>query len=148
MEPTQESQSSTAAPSESRARGRLLLWLGSGLFLLGFVVYFVQAFFFKYLVTPWYMPVLFTLGAVLTLVSLGQRPTWTRAVVSLVLALLCAGEWYFMLSMSVLPEYQGPLQVGKKIPAFTTTLADGNSFTERDLRKGALTALVFYRGHW
>jgi len=66
----------------------------------------------------------------------------------LALALLSAGEWYFILWMSRLPEYKGPVQVDKKIPEFTTTFADGNSFTEKDLQKGTPTVLVFYRGHW
>jgi hypothetical protein len=117
-----------ASPPVARSRGRLWLWLGVGLFLLGFVLYFGQAFLFKHLVTPWYMPILFTAGVLLALVSVRQRPTWTRVITSLVLALLCAGQWYFILSISRLPEYEGPVQVDKKIPEFTTTLADGSSF--------------------
>ena len=138
----------TTSPPIARSRGRLWLWLGVGLFLLGLVLYFVQAFLLKHLVTPWYMPILFTLAVLSALVSVRQRPTWTRVIVSLVLALACAGEWYFILSMSRLPEYEGPVQVDKKIPAFTTTFADGSSFTEKDLQKGTPTVLVFYRGHW
>ena len=141
-------KSLSASPPIARSRGRLWLWLGVGLFLLGFVLYFVQAFQFKHLVTPWYMPILFTLGVLLALVSVRQRPTWTRVIASLVLALLCAGEWYFILSMSRLPEYKGTVQVDKKIPEFTTTLADGAPFTEKDLQKGTPTVLVFNRGHW
>jgi hypothetical protein len=137
-----------ASPPVARSRGRLWLWLGVGVFLLGFVLYFVQAFGFKHLVTPWYMPILFTLGVLLALVSVRLRLTWTRVIALLVLALLSAGEWYFILSMSRLPEYQGPVQAGKKIPGFTTTFADGKPFTEKDLQKGTPTILVFYRGHW
>ncbi|HEX5442321.1 MAG TPA: hypothetical protein VFW87_00770 [Pirellulales bacterium] len=144
---TTESSPTTPA-SAARHRGRGWLWLGVGLCLISFAFYFVQAFQFKHLVTPWYMPILFTLGVLLTLVSVRQRPTWARVTTSLVLALLCAGEWYFMLSMSLLPPYTGPLQIGKKIPKFATTLADGSSFTDQDLRKGGSTVLVFYRGHW
>jgi hypothetical protein len=146
MEIMQESPA--APPAVARRRGRLCLWLGIGLFPLGMVLYFVQAFQFKDLVTPWYMPIMFTLGVLLVLVSVRQRPTWTRVIASLVLALLCAGEWYFILSMSRLPPYQGPVQVDKKIPEFTTTFADGRSFTDKDLQKGTPTVLVFYRGHW
>src|SRR5262249_51872262 len=137
-----------ASPPVARSRGRLWLWLGVGLFLLGLVLFFVQAFAFKHLVTPWYMPILFTLGALLALVSVRQRRTWTRIIALVVLTLLCAGEWYFILSMSRLPEYTGPVQVDKKIPEFTTTFADGSSFTEKDLQNGTPTVLVFYRGHW
>lgn len=146
MDTTQSSPTTPA--SAARHRGRGWLWLGVGLCLISFVLYFVQTFQFKHLVTPWYLPILFTLGMLLALVSVGQRRTWGRVATSLVLALLCAGEWYFMLSMSLLPDYTGPLQIGKKIPTFTTTFADGSSFTDQDLRKGAPTALVFYRGHW
>ena len=137
-----------ASPPVARSRGRLWLWLGVGLCLLSLVFYFVQAFQFKHLMTPWYLPIMFTLGLLLALVSVRQRPTWTRIIALLVLGLLCAGEWYFILWMSRLPEYNGPVQVDKKIPAFTTTLADGSSFTEKDLQKGTPTVLVFYRGHW
>jgi hypothetical protein len=138
----------STSPTTTRSRGRSWLWLGVGLFLLGLVLYFVQAFQFKHLVTPWYMPILFTLGALLALVSVRQRPTWTRVIALLVVTLLCAGEWYFILSISRLPEYKGPVQVDKKIPEFTTTFADGSSFSEKDLQKGTPTVLVFYRGHW
>jgi hypothetical protein len=60
--------------------------------LLGVILYFVQTFQLKHLVTPWYLPILFTLGVLLALVSVRQRPTWTRVIASLVLALLCAGS--------------------------------------------------------
>lgn len=138
----------TTSPSIARSRGRLWLWLGVGLFLLGFVLYFAQAFQFKQLATPWYMPILFTVGVLLALVSVRRRPTWTRVITSVILALLCAGEWYFILSVSRLPEYKGPVQADKKIPEFTTTFADGSSFTEKNLQKGTPTVLVFYRGRW
>jgi hypothetical protein len=141
-------KSLAASPPVARSRGRLCLWLGVGLSLFGLVLYFVQTFQFKQLVTPWYMPILFTLGVLLALVSACQRPTWTRVIALLVLALLSAGEWYFILSMSRLPDYKGPVQVDKKIPEFTTTFANGSSFSEKDLQKGTPTVLVFYRGHW
>jgi hypothetical protein len=124
----------------------LWLWLGVGLLLLGQALYFVQTFQLKHLVTPWYVPILFTAGVLLALVSACQRPTWTRVVALLALALLCAGEWYFILLISRLPEYKGPVQVDKKIPEFTTTFADGRPFTEKDLQKGTPTVLVFNRG--
>jgi CDP-diglyceride synthetase len=137
-----------ASPAVARSRGRLWLWLGIGLFLLAVALFFVQAFAFKHLVTPWYMPILFTLGALSALVSVSQRRTWTRIIALAVLVLFSAFQWFFILSISRLPEYRGPVQVDKKIPEFTTTFADGSSFTERDLQKGTPTVLVFYRGHW
>src|SRR6267143_360110 len=141
-------KSPAASPPVARSRGRLWLWLGVGLFLLGFLLNILQIAVLKYLVTPWYVPILATAGALLALVSVRQRPTWTRVIALLALVLLSAGEWYFILSMSRLPEYKGPVQVDKKIPEFTTTFADGSSFTEKDLQKGTPTVLVFYRGHW
>jgi hypothetical protein len=137
-----------ASPPVARSRGRLWLWLGVGLFLLGFLLNFVQIFVLKFLVTPWYVPILATAGVLLALVSVRQRPTWTRVIAFLALVLLCAGGWYFFLSISRLPEYKGPVQVAKKIPEFTTTLADGSSITEKDLQKGTPTVLVFNRGRW
>ena len=34
------------------------------------------------------------------------------------------------------------------IPAFATSLADGKSFTEKDLATGIPTVLLFFRGRW
>jgi hypothetical protein len=141
-------QSPTTAPPIPRSRGRWWLWLGIGLFLLGLVFNFGQILLLKYLVTPWYLPIMATAGVLLVVVSFRQRPTWTRVIVCLLLVLLCAGEWYFILSLSRLPEYQGPVQVNRKLPEFTTSLADGRPFTEKDLQQGSPTVLVFYRGHW
>jgi len=138
----------TTAPPIVRSRGRSWLWLGVGLSLLGLVLYLVQILLLKLLVTPWYLAFVFTGAALLALISVRQRPTWTRGIALLILALLSAGEWYFLLSMSRLPEYQGAVQVERTIPDFTTTLADGSRFTEKDLQKGVPTVLVFYRGRW
>jgi hypothetical protein len=141
-------QSLTTSPPMLRNRGRWWLWLGVGLCLLGLVLNFVQILLMKLLVVPWYMPILATVGALCALVSIRKRPTWTRGIALVILAALTAGEWYFLLSMSRLPEYKGPVQVERKIPEFTTTLADGRPFTEKDLEKGSPTVLVFNRGHW
>ena len=37
---------------------------------------------------------------------------------------------------------------GEKLPAFATKLADGTSFTDKNLEGGQTSALVFFRGHW
>src|SRR5262249_20858303 len=126
----------TTSPPIARSRGRSWLWLGVGLCLLGLVLNFVQIFLMKLLVVPWYMPILATVGALCALVSIRKRPTWTRGIALVILAVLTAGEWYFLLSMSRLPEYKGPVQVERKLPEFATTLADGRPFTEKDLQKG------------
>jgi hypothetical protein len=140
-------ESLTTSPPMARSRGRLWLWLGVGLFLLGFALFFVQVQ-LKHLVVPWYMPIMATAGALCALVSIRKRPTWTRGIALVLLAVLTVGEWYFMVVVSRLPEYKGPVQVAGKVPDFTTTLADGRSFTEKDLQQGTPTVLVFYRGHW
>jgi hypothetical protein len=138
----------TTSPPIARRRGRSWLWLGVGLFLLGLVLNFVQLLWMKLLVVPWYMPILATVGALSALVSIRKRPTWTRGIALVILAVLTAGEWYFLLSISRLPEYTGPVQVERPIPEFATTLADGRPFTEKDVQQGAPTVLVFYRGRW
>jgi hypothetical protein len=141
-------KSPTTSLPLARSRGRLWLWLGIGLCLLGLVFNFIQIFQLKYLVTPWYLPIMATAGVLLALVSVRQRPTLTRIVGLVLLALLTGLEWFFLLSLSRLPEYQGPVQVDRMIPDFTTTLADGRPFTAKDLQRGIPTVLVFYRGHW
>src|SRR6516165_7020153 len=104
-------QPQASSPPMARRRGRSWLWLGVGVFLLGVVLFIVQAFLLKILVVPWYMPIMFTVGALFVLVAFSQRPTWTRGIVLVLLGLLSAGEWFFILSLSRLPEYIGPAQV-------------------------------------
>ena len=45
------------------------------------------------------------------------------------------------------PPYFGPAQVGQKVPAFTTQLADGKAFTDKDLN-GQDSIVLFFRGRW
>jgi hypothetical protein len=146
MEILQESPT-TSLPL-AKSRGRSWLWLGIGLCILGQVLFFVQVFQLKNLVTPWYQPILATAGVLLALVSVRQRPTWIRIVAVLLLALWAGTGWFFLLSISRLPEYKGPVEIGRMLPEFTTTLADGKPFTSQDLQQGIPTVLVFYRGHW
>jgi hypothetical protein len=131
----------------TRQRGRWWFWLGIAVALLGIVIYVVQ-FALKHLVVPWHMAALGTAGVLFVLVSLWQRVTVGRFVGLVLLALLCAGEWYLLLGLSVLPEYSGPAKVGTELPAFATTLANGSSFTEQDLKTGTSTVLLFFRGRW
>jgi cytochrome oxidase Cu insertion factor (SCO1/SenC/PrrC family) len=46
------------------------------------------------------------------------------------------------------PLYTGPAEIGRRIPKFTTTLADGTPFTEKDLERGNPTVVLFFRGRW
>ena len=138
---------SSTPPASQRSKGRAYLWAGIGLCLLGLVLAVIQ-YGLKLLVVPWYAPALATLGALLLLGSVARRPTITRIVVLVVVTLLAAFEWTFLISLARLPVYEGPAQAGQKIPAFQTTLADGRAFTEKDLQTGTPTVLVFFRGRW
>ena len=48
--------------------------------------------------TPWYVPCLATLGAVLLVVSLWQRRTVWRVLALLLVVLLAGAEWLILLS--------------------------------------------------
>jgi hypothetical protein len=129
-------------------RPRLYFSLGVLIFLLGIVTLGLQYFGLKRLnVVPWYLPVLGTAGVALMVLSVYQRPKVWR-ILGLTLFVLLAGMEWFLVLGSKLPEYQGPAKVGTTIPAFTTTLADGASFTDQDLQKANPTILLFFRGHW
>src|SRR5262249_26196590 len=68
------------------------------------------------------------------------------------LAVLCVAlaglEWAFVLAMTVLPTYAGPLKEGAAIPAFHATLADGTEIDQSRFQQGRPTALVFFQGRW
>lgn len=139
---------STASPPTERAKGRGLLWLGIGLCLLGIALQAVQFGVVKALFVPWYSPVLATLGALLLVCSVVRRRTVTRTIALVLVAALAGFQWYFLGSMMKLPDYAGPAQAGRKMPAFTTATADGRPFTEKDLQGGQYNVLVFNRGRW
>jgi hypothetical protein len=137
--------SSIAPPRLST--GRRYFWLGLGLALLGIIAYLFQLVVLKYLVSPWYLPVTGTLGALLLLASVWQRRGVWRVVVLLLVTLLAIGEWRIMIKAQ-LPPYMGPVVVGKPMPAFATQRADGTPFSQRDLEGKQNTVLVFFRGRW
>jgi hypothetical protein len=133
-----------AAPSTSR--GRLLLFLGPCLAVVGIIGYIVQLG-LRRLAAPWYMPGLATLAAGLVAYSLWQRRTVWRVLVLTALVLVAGAEWAFMYAMR-LPAYTGPIAAGKPFPTFATFRADGAPFTQRDLEGNQVTVLVFFRGRW
>jgi hypothetical protein len=100
------------------------------------------------LTTPWYAPALATLGTALILVALMRRFNVWRVAALLLIGALTAGEWWFLLSASVLPAYAGPAKEGQPFPAFTAARADGTPFTQDDLKGDQGTVMVFFRGHW
>ena len=69
--------------------------------------------------------------------------------ISLVLALaLAAFEWFVLGIALKTPEYVGPAKAGSPMPSFSTVLAGGQSFTDKDLATGQTTVLTFFRGRW
>jgi hypothetical protein len=95
--------------------GRLYLWSGIGLVLLGPILYVLQLR-AKLLSVPWYVPALATAGVLLILLAVLGRPTFWRAGAILLCGLLAGAEWYFLVSLSKLPSYTGPVSAGKPFP--------------------------------
>jgi hypothetical protein len=99
------------------------------------------------LIVPWYVAVLTAGGAVLVTWSLTRRVGIVRIVV-LVLLIALAGFESLALMSGKLPKYAGPAEAGKALPPFRTTLADGSTFSDADLRDGQGRVLTFFRGRW
>lgn len=131
----------------SRHPGRPLLLLGVLLAIAGPVLNVVLMFGAKILITPWYVPILGTLGLALIFVALMRsRSIWRWAAVVLVTLIVDFG-WFAVLAMRT-PAYTGPVKDGQPFPAFTSTLADGSTITQDDLKRDQNTVMVFFRGHW
>jgi hypothetical protein len=115
---------------------------------LALAAYAVQLLVLRILTVPWYLPAAGSFAVVLMVLSLLQaRSTWRIA--GLIFVCLLAGfEWWFLLFFTRLPPYTGPVARGKPFPRFTTTLADGSSFNQNDLRGKENTVMVFFRGRW
>jgi hypothetical protein len=141
------SDTSVFSPPNERPRGRVYLWAGILLCPLALGLAAAQ-FQLKYLVVPWYTPALTTLGTFLLLLSVARRRSILRVGSLLLVGALAAFEWYFLVWAMKLPDYHGPADTGKPFPAFTTTLADGTSFTDANLRDGTRRVLTFFRGRW
>src|SRR5437016_4325175 len=99
---------STLPLAPTRPAGRVLLWLGIASALLGIVVY-AALLGAGLLHTPWYAPALATVGVGLLVLSLIRRFTFFRGAALLLLGLLTAAEWWFLLDLSRLPPYAGPV---------------------------------------
>ena len=134
------------APPASGSRWPLFI-IGLVIFILGPVSMMIQMQ-MGYLRTSWQMPILASIGVLLMLASVMQRGGVLRILGFGVFFVLTALMWFMTLVMIRVPEYAGPATVGKKIPAFETSLATGESFSNKDLEKGESTVLVFFRGHW
>jgi hypothetical protein len=135
------------AVATKRYPGRIYVWLGILVALAGVAVYFIQ-FNAKILRTPWYTPICATIGVGLVLLALVYSRTIWRWAALVFLTLLAAAEWHMVLQGLSTPTYAGPVQAGQPFPEFATTLADGSTFTQRDLKGEQNTVMVFFRGHW
>ena len=131
----------------SRPSGRSLLLLGVFLAVAGPVLMIFLTFAAKILITPWYAPVLGTLGVALIILALMRSRSIWRWTTVVIFTLFAAFQWYALLAMRT-PAYTGPVKDGEPFPAFTSTLADGSAFTQADLQGDQNTVMVFFRGHW
>jgi hypothetical protein len=131
----------------SRHPGRSLLLLGVFLAVAGPVLMILLMFAAKILITPWYAPLLGTLGVALIVLALTRSRSIWRWTAVVIFTLLVAFQWWALFTMRT-PAYTGPVKDGRPFPAFATTLADGSAFTQTDLQGDQNTVLVFFRGHW
>ncbi len=137
----------TGSAERRKRPGRLAFWLGLLFAVLGPVLYTAQLRAGR-LVVPWYLPVFGTLGLLFMLAAVGRARSVGRIVLVGLLGFLAFGEWFFLLSLSKLPTYSGPVAVGKPFPVFATVRADGSPFTQASLPGDANTIMVFFRGEW
>jgi hypothetical protein len=134
-------------PTNSRARPWLFFLLGVLCFLAGPAGYAAQLAQAR-LTAPWFVPALATLGLLWMVLSVLQRRGVFRTVGLVVFALVCGLEWFMMLVVFRTPPYEGPAQVGQKVPPFAAARADGTMFSDKDLRSARPTVLHFFRGRW
>src|SRR5204863_2065915 len=113
--------------------GRPLLLLGVFVALVGPVLMILLMFAAKILVTPWYAPLLGTLGVALIVLSLLRSRSIWRWTAVVIFTFLAVFQWSVLLAMRT-PPYSGPVIDGKPFPAFATTLADSSAFTQADLQ--------------
>ena len=141
---------STASPplvAPPKSRGRLPLLTGILATIAGLALYALQMQAGK-LTTPWYVPVLASLGTGLILLSLLRRFTAWRILALLLIGAAAAGEWWFILSIARQPTDTHRIIEGKQLPDFSGLRADGTPFTRDSLKGDQNTVLVFFRGHW
>jgi hypothetical protein len=125
----------------------LLLLAGLASALLAPLLYWLQLR-ASVLTSPWYVPLLTTVGACLCLLALLRARSVGRVLAVVLCGLLAAAEWYVLFPLFALPAYTGPAVPGGVVPEFATTLADGSPFTRESLQGPQATVLVFFRGHW
>jgi hypothetical protein len=137
----------TTPETDQRSPGRGYFWAGIAACLLGPAIVAAQIG-LKFLGVPWYSPILATVGAFLLVLSTARRRSIPRVAALVLVAALAGLQWYFVGVLLKLPGYDGPARAGQPMPAFHSTLADGRSFTDDDLRDGSRHVMVFFRGRW
>lgn len=139
----------TTTPSSKAGHrpGRLLAWAGIALVILGPLLYFAQIQ-GNILTVPWHAPILGSVGLVVLAVGLLRSLTAWRLVGVVLLGLLVAGQWYWLTILTKLPPLSETLSEGRPLPAFTSVLADGTTFTPESLAGGKHALMVFFRGRW
>jgi peroxiredoxin len=100
------------------------------------------------MITPWYLPIGGSLAALVVLWAVARQWRWWRLGIALGCVALAGLEWYFLLALTVLPAYTGPVAEGSTLPAFHASLADGTEINESHFLRGGPTALVFFQGRW
>src|SRR6516225_2734705 len=103
----------------SRHPGRSLLLLGVFLAVAGPVLMILLMFAAKILITPWYAPLLGTLGVALIVLALMRSRSIWRWTAVVIFTLFVAFQWYALLGMHT-PAYTGPVKDGQPFPAFAT----------------------------
>jgi hypothetical protein len=111
-------------------------------------LYGIQIFVLEDLSVPWYVPILGTIGELLVIAALMRRANLGRIASFLLVGLLASLEWWYLLSFSLLPSYAGPAERGVRLPSFSVITAEGEKFSDADLRDGRITVLLFFRGRW
>src|SRR5262245_55650993 len=127
--------------------GRPMLLLGILIALAGPALLIVLMFVAKILLTPWYAPLLGTIGVALIVLALMRSRSIWRWTAVVIFGAFAAFQWWALLAMRT-PAYTGPVKEGQPFPAFATKLADGSDFTQADLKGDKSTVMVFFRGRW
>jgi peroxiredoxin len=148
MSATVESPSVDSSPAAEQPVRASLVWLGLVLAVASIVVFFVQVFGAKRLITPWYLPIGGTLACLLALAGAVQKRRWWSWLIATVCVALAGLEWALLLFATVLPAYTGPLAVEGKLPEFHATLADGSIIDRTYFERGRPSAVIFFQGRW
>ncbi len=114
--------------------------LGPALYLLQ-----LQA---KILITPWYLLGVLAVGVALLFLAVLRKPNVWRITLFLLGGLFAGLQVFFLVTLTMVPAYTGPVVAHATFPSFSATRADGSVFNLDSLRGPRNTALVFFRGRW